>query len=266
MIGARQVVHPRLRYAAAQLHPIPRSPPLAPRNITTVTYRRSPERSPWLRRLIYFGTFGVLGVAVGKWATDPLNPPHLPGDEGDEEVMEYIRQAFSLETIVEQLREDPDYTEAHVYGNYSGEDKEQRLTSGPLRGGGGLALQKVFWNNKEKKAVNVVWLGKGIEGWPMVVHGGAIATIIDEHLARVAIQHLPERTAVTANLDINYRNMAWSHSFYYVHATLDQERSTDRKAYVKGEVRDGKGNVCAEASGLFVVPRGYKLRSLGETY
>lgn len=127
-------------------------------------------------------------------------------------------------------------------------------------------VQKVFWNHKEKQAINVVFAGKGIEGWPYVVHGGAIATLLDEHLARVAIQNLPERTAVTANLDVNYRNMAISNSFFSVHATLDQERSTDRKAYIKGEVRDVKGNVCADATGLFVVPRGYKLRRLGDTY
>jgi acyl-coenzyme A thioesterase PaaI-like protein len=98
------------------------------------------------------------------------------------------------------------------------------------------------------------------------VHGGALATILDEHLARVAIQNLPERTAVTANLDVNYRKLSPSDQFYAVHATLDQERSTDRKAYVNGVVRDMDGNLLVESSGLFVVPRGYKLRRLGDAY
>ncbi|KAL4781582.1 HotDog domain-containing protein [Aspergillus varians] len=266
MIGARHIIHPRLRYAAAQFHPIPQLPPGALRNGSTIAYKHSPRRSPWLRRFIYFGIFGGLGLSLGNLLTRSLAPPDLPGTERDEDAMALIRSGFDRTPIVKQLREDPDYVEVHVYGNYSDEEKEQRLTSGPLRGSGGLAMQKVFWNSKEKDAVNVLWLGNGVEGWPRVVHGGAIATILDEHLARVAIQHLPERTAVTANLDINYRNMAWSYQFYSVHATLDQERSTDRKAYVKGEVRDSRGNVCAEASGLFVVPRGYKLRRLGDMY
>jgi acyl-coenzyme A thioesterase PaaI-like protein len=111
-----------------------------------------------------------------------------------------------------------------------------------------------------------VYLGNGTEGWPFVVHGGTLATVLDEHLARVAIQNLPERTAVTANLDVTYRQPAFSSQFYAFHATLDLERSTDRKAYVKGEVRNVVGDLYAEATGLFVVPRGYKLRKLGETY
>ena len=101
-----------------------------------------------------------------------------------------------------------------------------------------------------------------MEGWPFVVHGGALATVLDEHLARVAIQHFPERTAVTANLDINYLRAATSNGIYVFSAKLDEERSTDRKAYVTGSVRDKDGNVCTVAKGLFVVPRGYKLRKL----
>lgn len=126
--------------------------------------------------------------------------------------------------------------------------------------------QRVFWNHKEKKAINVVYLGWGTSGWPKVVHGGALATVLDEHLARVAVRYLPERTAVTANLNLDYRHPAWTDNFFSIHATLDQERSTDRKAYVKGEVRNAKGQLITEASALFVVPRGYKLPKLGESY
>lgn len=43
--------------------------------------------------------------------------------------------------IVQLLREDPDWEESDVYGNYSLEDKEHRLTSGPLKGSRGLGLQ-----------------------------------------------------------------------------------------------------------------------------
>lgn len=111
-----------------------------------------------------------------------------------------------------------------------------------------------------------MFIGEGAEGFFGVTHGGALATILDEHLARVAIQHLPERTAVTANLDVNYRKASISGQFYVVEATLDQQRSTDRKAYVTGKVCDVEQNICVDASGLFMVPRGYKLRKLGDTY
>lgn len=99
-----------------------------------------------------------------------------------------------------------------------------------------------------------------------MVHGGALATVIDENVGRVAVRHFPEKTGVTANLEINYRAPVYSGNFYSIHATLDTERSTDRKGYVTGEVRDPTGRLCAEASGLFVVPKQYKLQRIGDKF
>ncbi|KAL2842215.1 HotDog domain-containing protein [Aspergillus pseudoustus] len=269
MFVPRQAVQSRLRYAATHSsRPVLQSISVGSRNACTSTSRLPPGRSLWLRRLVYAGISGAIGYRLSRLQFNSMtSPAPLPGSEEDEYRMDRIEMFFEERLpIVKQLREDPDYVEVDVYGNYSWVDKEQRLTSGPLSGSGGLAFQRVFWNNKEKKAINVVFLGKGLEGWPTCVHGGALATILDEHLARVAIQNLPERTAVTANLDVNYRKLSTSDQFYAVHATVDQERSTDRKAYVNGEVRDMDGNLLVESSGLFVVPRGYKLRRLGDAY
>ncbi|KKK18441.1 hypothetical protein P175DRAFT_0442156 [Aspergillus ochraceoroseus IBT 24754] len=271
MFGPRQILQSRLRYAATKCQlisrPIVRGSRHASTNTNPTTHGVTPEPSRWPRRLIYAGIFGGLGLAAGKWMDNKLAVPPFPGTGEDERKMEEIRRTFEHGLpIVKQLREDPDYREADVYGNYLEEELRQRITSGPLRGSRGLAMQKVFWNDKEKKAVNVVFLGSGTEGWPTIVHGGLLGTILDEHLARVAIQNLPERTGVTANLDINYRGLVYSGNFYTIYATLDQERSTDRKAYVTGEIRDPLGKLCVQASGLFVVPRGYKLRKIGDTY
>lgn len=100
----------------------------------------------------------------------------------------------------------------------------------------------------------------------MIVHGGALATLVDENLGRIAIRHFPEKTAVTANLEINYRRPVYSDQFCTLHTTLDQTRSTDRKAYAKTELRDVSGKICLEAEGLFVVPKKIKLEPLGDKY
>lgn len=99
-----------------------------------------------------------------------------------------------------------------------------------------------------------------------MVHGGALGTVIDENLGRVAIRHFPARTGVTANLHINYRAPVDSQSFYSLHTTLDQARSTDRKAFAKCEVRDMRGRLCVEATGLFVVPKTLELQKVGEHF
>ncbi|KAL2830223.1 HotDog domain-containing protein [Aspergillus cavernicola] len=268
MSRLRQVLQPRLFYAATQSRPISQSFPRASIQYSTITHQRTSKPLLWLRRLLYAGFFGNVGVYCAYYVDAKINHQvPLSGSEEDEAIMERLNLIHETGLdIVKKLREDPAYIETDVYGNYSGEEKDQRLTSGPLAGSRGIALQKIFWNHKEKKAINVVYLGEGLDGWPTTVHGGALATVLDEHLARVAIQNLPERTAVTANLDVNYRKKALSGSFYTVHAMLDQERSTDRKAYVRGEVRNMRGHLCVEASGLFVVPRGYQLRRLGDAY
>lgn len=89
---------------------------------------------------------------------------------------------------------------------------------------------------------------------------------MDECLGRVALRSLPARTGVTANLNINYRAPVRSGDLYTVYATLDQERSTDRKAYVKGQILDDNGKLYVEATGLFVVPKNLTLRKIGDNF
>jgi hypothetical protein len=93
--------------------------------------------------LLYVGVFGGTGYGLSKLQFDKMtSPAPFPGSEEDEYRMNRIETFFEEQLpIVRQLREDPDYIEVDVYGNYSWVDKEQRLTSGPLSGSGGLAFQ-----------------------------------------------------------------------------------------------------------------------------
>ncbi|KAL4904691.1 hypothetical protein BDW74DRAFT_178780 [Aspergillus multicolor] len=252
MIAARQVVHPRLRYGAVQFSPVSRLISRGSRaaSASTVSSQPTPKRRPWLRRFVYFGIFAWLGAQVGilKFSTKA----HL----------EPVLERATVSYAVRRLRHVAGYLETEAYGNFTEEDKEERLTSGLLGGSGKLAFQKILWHYHKMQAFDFVVFGRQVEGWPLVIHGGALATVLDEHLARVAIQNLPARTAVTANLNINYKKPAISGKHYVIEAVIDQERSTDQKAYVEGIVRDSHGEVYAEATGLFVVPRGYQLRKL----
>lgn len=127
-------------------------------------------------------------------------------------------------------------------------------------------LQTVFWNEKEKKSVSFVYLGHGLDGWIKTVHGGALATIIDENMGRVAVRTFPEGTGVTANLNLNYRTRAIPGFWYKIITTIDEEQSTDRKALLKSEVWNIKGFISAEATGVFVVPKKMKLQKIGDRF
>ncbi|RDW72621.1 uncharacterized protein DSM5745_07793 [Aspergillus mulundensis] len=118
MIAARQVVRPRMRFGIAQCSPVSRLIPLASRTVSTVSYQPTPKRRPWLRRLIYFGVFSWLGAQAVKYGIFHM----------DEE-----QQIAQLEVV-----QDPGFVESEVYGNFTEEELEQRLTSGLLSGSGKL--------------------------------------------------------------------------------------------------------------------------------
>ena len=113
--------------------------------------------------------------------------------------------------------------------------------------------------------MTVVWFGGAIAGWPGVTHGGVTATIMDENLGRCALRQFPSKTGVTANLELNYLKPVVTNSFYVVRA-VPEKGFTERKGWVTGRLETMDGRVCVEAKGLFVVPKGMKLNSVGENF
>lgn len=165
------------------------------------------------------------------------------------------------------LRADPaTWREWPAYSSIPAPERLHRLTSGPMSGPTGLAVQRVFWNAAEQRAISVVFFGGGLCGWPGVVHGGTTATVMDESLGRVAVRNLVARTGVTANLELSYRRPVLANRFYVVRAEEVGEGRSERKVWVKGTLEDLEGRVCVEAKGLFVVPKGVKLGEISEGF
>jgi hypothetical protein len=103
------------------------------------------SRLPYrLRTLVYLGAFGGLGLYSGYRATKlQLSTPLSPGTEEDVQETKRIRRLFGTLPIVQELRRDSDYAEWEAYSSLSEELKKNRLTSGPMKGSRGLALQVV---------------------------------------------------------------------------------------------------------------------------
>ncbi|KAK2760257.1 hypothetical protein FQN54_002325 [Arachnomyces sp. PD_36] len=195
-----------------------------------------------------------------------MSQPPIPGSAEDKLDMNEIRATYELLPVVAELRANPDFAELEPDDREeaSEEEKGRYLQAGPMAGSRGLAIRRTFWNEKEKLAASIVFFGPGLEGWPSFVHGGAISVVLDERLGRVALRIFPERDGVTANLNIDYRAPVISGNFYTVYAKYDAEKSTERKAYVDGTILDIAGNLCAEATGLFVVPKNFKPSQLNK--
>jgi ubiquitin carboxyl-terminal hydrolase 14 len=97
-----------------------------------------------VRRLLYIAIFGGLGLYTGKNVMTTVVAPAAPDTPDDSRQMKQIQETLNLLPIVRQLRADPDYVEWEAYDRFSEEDKKHRLTSGPLKGSRGLAVQVGF--------------------------------------------------------------------------------------------------------------------------
>ncbi|KAH9856852.1 Thioesterase/thiol ester dehydrase-isomerase [Lenzites betulinus] len=158
-----------------------------------------------------------------------------------------------------RAREDKDlWYEARPYLSLPEERRVNTLTAGTLKGPGKLALPPLV---RSRHDVTENWtfihVGRALCGHEGVVHGGLLATLLDESLARVAILNLPEKVGVTATLNISYKAPTLAHQFIVIKVKLDEAKG--RKARVSATVEDMDGKVLAEANALFVQPRYAKM-------
>lgn len=77
-------------------------------------------------------------------------------------------------------------------------------------------------------------LGDQLLGHPKVVHGGFIATLLDELTCGLGMQNFESKKAVTANLNIDYRQPCYTDSYVVVKCWVAAR--SGRKCVVRGEV------------------------------
>lgn len=116
--------------------------------------------------------------------------------------------------------------------------KRDTLTTGPYATANGLAVQEIFYNQDAQTLYLFVNFGHAMCSKPGVVHPGAIATVIDEGLGRVALRSTEERAAVTAKLEVRPRRPLYAGQWYILYARLalddDLPGCNDQKAAPKG--------------------------------
>lgn len=109
--------------------------------------------------------------------------------------------------------------------------------------------------------VALFYLGEQLCGHPGVVHGGLLATLLDEGLARCCFPALPNKIAYTASLKVDYRRPAMAERYFVLRA--ETVKVEGRKAWVKGWIEEmgdesGEGGQpvkLVEAEALYVEPK-----------
>lgn len=142
--------------------------------------------------------------------------------------------------------------------------RNHNLTGGTLLGEDKIAVPPLSFidsNSQTPKLVQISWLGPSLCGHPGIIHGGLLATLLDEGLARACFPALPNKVGVTASLTVNYRKPCPSNSYVVLRA--ETTKVDGRKVWVKGHIEllteDGSpGQLLVEAEALFIEPRGAK--------
>lgn len=178
-----------------------------------------------------------------------------PADETSLEVEQYINE----HPVTLALRANPDFTESRAYFKIPEAQRAHNLTTGLLTGPGKIVVPPFTWNEKGGKSfVSISYLGPDLCGHPGVIHGGLLATMLDEGLARCCFPALPNKIGVTANLSITYRKPTPAGSFVALRARTTKVEG--RKAWVEGHIETlpkagEEPVVLVEASGLFIEPK-----------
>ena len=200
----------------------------------------------------------VLGIKV------PTDEESLtlfePPDQMSREIDEHIRSC----ALARQLDNDPDFTCSRPHLKIPEEVRRHNLTGGTLAGPGMIVVPPYIWSERGGKSmVAIFYLGNDVSGYPGLVHGGMLATMMDEGLARCAFPAMPNGVGVTANLQINYRHTTRTAQFLVLRArTIKVE---GRKAWAEGWIESlepagvGEAQKLIEATALFVEPRHAKV-------
>jgi acyl-coenzyme A thioesterase PaaI-like protein len=139
------------------------------------------------------------------------------------------------------------------------------FSSGAIRAWGNAAIglrnavapPMVNETREDGTVVGRATLGAAYEGPPGMAHGGVVALLLDQVLGEAA--HVAGRPGFTAYLTVNYRHLTALGRIRTEARAEPPERGAEHKTFVRGALftigEDGSETLCAEAEGLFVLPR-----------
>jgi uncharacterized protein (TIGR00369 family) len=110
----------------------------------------------------------------------------------------------------------------------------------------GLHLE--FQLAEDERVVSLANIADSFEGPPGYVHGGIIATLLDEAMSKAVRSH--GLVAMTRHMEVDYQRPVKSASPIRLEGLLT--RSEGRKHWVEAKILDEGGKVLATGKGLFV--------------
>ncbi|KAL1607675.1 hypothetical protein SLS60_002610 [Paraconiothyrium brasiliense] len=179
-----------------------------------------------------------------------------------------IEKAIFEHPLTRSLMQDEKYIASRPQLKIPAQLRAQSLTGGTLMGDDKIEVPPVQFGTEDGKSfVSLQYIGTALCGHPGIIHGGLLATLLDEGLARCCFPALPNRAAVTASLKVDYKAPAMAGQVLVLRA--ETTKVEGRKAWVKGRletlVDESKGEkpiVVTEAEALFIEPKMAKQMNL----
>jgi acyl-coenzyme A thioesterase PaaI-like protein len=201
---------------------------------------------------------------INAWANQPTDEETLTLFEPTTENAHGIDAHIINHPLSKKLRGEKGWVESRPHMKIPPAMRQHNLTAGALQGDGKIEVPPLTFSEVEAplpRMVQMTYFGSGLCGHPNIVHGGLLATMLDEGLARCCFHALPNKIGVTASLKIDYRAPCPGNS--YVVLKAETIKVEGRKAWVKGWIEvlgeeDGTGVKLVEAEALFIEPKGAK--------
>lgn len=114
-----------------------------------------------------------------------------------------------------------------------------------------FGLQLVF-RQEERSIVADFQPREEHQGFPGVLHGGIVASVLDETLGRTSLLGEHPEWTMTGRLEVRYRRYVPFGPLLRVRATLESERRRMLQARGVLTLAEDEGAVLAEATGIFL--------------
>ncbi|KAG5641733.1 hypothetical protein DXG03_004324, partial [Asterophora parasitica] len=156
----------------------------------------------------------ALTILFPRTAPAPLDPT-TPEARAYTDALEQSLQTLPLLESLRERADADDWYEVRPYTNFPEERRVNSLTSGSLRGPGKLALFPLVRAKKDESESYVfTHVGRGLCGHDGIIHGGLLATLLDETLARTdeEVEVIPHPSAPSLEHTLSFSQAVPSRS------------------------------------------------------
>lgn len=212
---------------------------------------------PWIVSSFVAGSVAAQFFPISSIFNELVNEKLPIDEEGVINFKENLEKKAEALPLYQKLSKDPDYKLIRAW-NYIDSNTQNlngngNVSSNTLSVPGGIAIKPyLFINEKEKETVTIIHVGEKLCGYPFLIHGGILFTLLDEVLKRSSsfqfgidiINDYKPYLIKTLNLDVNYRFPTFANNFIIIMSKVKQDK-------VEGVIKDSRGNTLVKSTGEF---------------